>query len=148
MAKLRIGDVIEISTSMGFAYAQYTHRHRQYGALLRVFGEVYSDRLNDLKELVQGRPAFCCFFPLNAAVDQGIVSIVANEKLPAAAQTFPVFRAGVMDPVSKKVGIWWLWDGEKEWKVGDLSPEQRNLNIRGVWNDRLLIERIESGWRP
>ena len=37
MARLKIGDIVEIETSKGNVYAQYTHKHKQYGALLRVF---------------------------------------------------------------------------------------------------------------
>jgi len=53
-----------------------------------------------------------------------------------------------MNPVTRKVDVWWLWDGQEEWKVGDLTAEQRRLSIRGVWNDTLLRDRLESGWRP
>jgi YD repeat-containing protein len=38
--------------------------------------------------------------------------------------------------------------GEKEWKVGDITAEQRKLPLRGIWNDTLLVERIEAGWSP
>lgn len=148
MVKLKIGDVVEIKTAKGLAYAQYAHKHKQYGALLRVFGDFHDNRPNGFAELVKNKPTFMCFFPLNAAVDQGIVSIVDNVALPTEAQAFPVFRSGVTDPSTRKVGVWWLWDGEKEWRVGDLTAEQRKLSIRGVWNDTLLIERIESGWTP
>ena len=44
--------------------------------------------------------------------------------------------------------IWWLWDGEKEWKVGTLSPEMRAFPILGIVNDTALIEMIEAGWKP
>ena len=37
MARLKIGDIVEIKTGKGLVYAQYTHKHQQYGALLRVF---------------------------------------------------------------------------------------------------------------
>lgn len=148
MAKLKIGDVVEIKTAKGLAYAQYAHKHKQYGALLRVFGDFYEVPQNGFAELEKNKPTSMCFFPLNAAVDQGIVSIVDNVALPTEAQVFPVFRAGVTDPSTRKVGGWWLWDGEKEWRVGDLNAEQRKFPIRGVWNDTLLIERIESGWTP
>lgn len=148
MAKLKIGDVVEISTSKGFAYAQYTHKHKQYGALLRVFGSIYNNRLADIKDLVNEKPIFSCFFPLSAAVDQQIVSIVGNEEVPVDTQNFPIFRAGIINQATKKVDVWWLWDGEKEWKIGDLDSEQRKLPIRGIWNDTLLIERIESNWTP
>lgn len=148
MDKIKIGDVIEIKTKNGWSYAQYTHKHTQYGALLRVFGDIYKSRLEDFSELVKSNPAFMCFFPLGAAVDQGIVSVVGNTDLPVESRVFPTFRAGVVDPATRRVGVWWLWDGEKEWRVGELTSDQRHLSIRGVWNDTLLIERLESGWRP
>ena len=148
MARLSIGDVVEIRTAGGLAYAQYTHKHKQYGALLRVFGSFYDMRPSNCASLVRQRPVFSCFFPLGAAVSRKIVSVIGNVAVPEEAQSFPIFRAGVVDPHSNKVESWWLWDGEQEWRVGDLTSEQRKLPIRGVWNDTLLIERIESHWTP
>lgn len=146
MTKLRIGDVIEIKTKKGFAYAQYTQNNKRYGELLRVYGKIYIDKKHIFEFIHSESPAFICFFPLREAIKQQIVSIVANEIVPAAAKEFPTFRAGVVDPQTKKVGVWWLWDGENEWKVNVLSREQRSFPIRGIWNDTLLIERIDSGW--
>lgn len=148
MAKIKIGDVVEIKTSKGLAYAQYTHKHKQYGALLRVFDGFYSHRPTIFTDIVNVRPKFSCFFPLTAAVDRNIVSIAGNVNVSNDMQVFPTFRAGVVDPSTKKVATWWLWDGEEEWRIGSLSENQRQLPIRGVWNDTFLIERIESGWTP
>jgi len=148
MNNLKIGDIVEIKTRNGLSYAQYTHRHKQYGALLRVFGNFCDTRPNDFSELVKNKEKFMCFFPLGAAVNRGIVSIVGNVAPPLEAQKFPIFRSGIVDPVTRKVAIWWLWDGEDAWRVGELTAEQRKLSIRGVWNDTLLIQRIESGWTP
>lgn len=148
MVKLKIGDIVEIETAKGFVYALYSHRHKQYGALLRVFSRTYTTRPNDLVVVVADRVAFSCFFPLSTAVNRAIVSIVGNVGVPDALSPFPTFRAGVADQETGKVADWWLWDGEKEWRVGELTQEQRMLSILGVWNDTFLIERIESGWRP
>jgi hypothetical protein len=74
--------------------------------------------------------------------------LVGNVVVPLEAQAFPTFRNGVIDPSTGKVKVWWLWNGEKEWRVGEITAEQRRLPILGVWNDTLLIERIESGWTP
>ncbi|MEJ2437996.1 MAG: hypothetical protein P8Y35_08590 [Sulfurovaceae bacterium] len=42
MAKrVKFGDVIEIVTSKGYAYAQYTHKDSMMGALLRIFKGIY-----------------------------------------------------------------------------------------------------------
>jgi hypothetical protein len=148
MARLKIGDIVEIKTGKGLVYAQYTHKHPRYGALLRILRKFYGVRPSDFTELARIRPAFMCFFPLGAAVNRGIVSIVGNVVVPTEAKAFPTFRNGVIDPSTGRVKVWWLWDGEKEWRVGELTAEQRRLPILGVWNDTLLIERIESGWTP
>lgn len=148
MAKLKAGDIVEITTPSGWAYAQFLQKHKQYGALIKVFTGVHEDRLIAFDSLVGRGEAFVCFFPLNAAVDREIVEIVGNIQISEESKKFPLFRDGVADPGTGKVKDWWLWDGENEWKVGDLTVDQRKLPIRGVWNDTLLIERIQSGWRP
>jgi len=148
MAKLKIGDVIEIKTARGLVYALYTHKHKQYGALLRVFSRAYASHQDSVPQVVTDSIAFSCFFPLKAAIDQGIVSVVGNVDVPTALTIFPTFRAGVVDPKTQKVAVWWLWDGEKEWRMDGLTQEQRKLSIRGVWNDTLLVERINACWTP
>jgi hypothetical protein len=135
MARLRIGDMVAIRTARGLAYAQYANKHEQYGPLLRVFGEIFPDGTSGLGRLAAGKPAFVCFFPLGAAVSRKIVSIAGNEPVPEGERGFPIFRAGVVDPSTGRVSTWWLWDGKKEWRVGQLTDEQRKLPIRGVWND-------------
>jgi len=148
MAKLKIGDIVEIPTEKGISYAQYTHTHKMYGALLRVLPGFFTERPDSWSKLVSSVEKFVIFFPLKAAVNQKIFSIVANHSVPDASKAFPTFRAGVVNPETNKVGVWWLWDGEKEWRIDNLSKAQRKLPIRGVWNDTLLIERIVSGWLP
>lgn len=151
MKRPKIGDIVEIPTRNGFAYAQFTHKHRLYGALLRVYNRVFQTKqsLDIIQPVVLMRePDFSCFFPLGAAVQRGIVSMIGNIPIPEKQKQFPLFRTGVADPKTKKVGIWWLWDGENEWPIGELASEQKRIPIRGVWNDTLLVERIESGWTP
>jgi hypothetical protein len=148
MTKLKIGDVVEIPVHGGLAYAHYTHFNKQYGSLLRVFDAIYEIRPNDLTAIVNRQPAFSCFFPLDAAVKRKSVLNVGNIPVPHQAQIFPTFRTGVIDPSTGKVEMWWLWDGQREWPVGRLTNEQRKFPIRGVWNDTLLIQRIDSSWRP
>jgi hypothetical protein len=148
MAQPRIGDIVEIGTEQGFAYAQYTHKHAQYGALLRVFRDTHPERLHEFRTLVDMEPAFSCFFPLSAAVNRGIVSIVDHVDVPAHLRAFPTFRAGVVDPATGKAAVWWLWDGTTERRVGALTDDLRRLPIREVWNYTLLVERIVSGWTP
>ena len=148
MARPRPGDIFEISTPRGLAYAQVTHHHPQYGALIRVLPGLFDARPASFDDL-SGRPErFRAFFPLQAAVSRGLVTLVAHAPIPAGAQAFPTFRAGVVDPATGKVAVWWFWDGQREWRAGPLTDADRRMPIRGVWNDTLLVERIVSGWTP
>src|SRR5882724_12682696 len=92
----QLGDVIEIETPKGLAYAQYTHEHRQpprYGSLLRVLPGTYAERPPDFADLVAQEERFSVFFPLGSALTRRIVRIVANEDIPETKKPFPIFRA-------------------------------------------------------
>src|SRR5437016_426711 len=144
--KATIGDLIEIPTSRGFAYAQYTHQHPQWGGLVRVFDTMFQERPKDPSVITDGAVRFSTFLPIRTAVHRGTFDIVGNYSIAPENRQFPVFRNGVPNPKTKKVSVWWLWDGDKEWKVGELTPEQRQLPILAVWNDTFLVERVETGW--
>lgn len=147
----QIGDIVEITTSKGLAYAQYTHEHTKppcYGSLLRVLPGLYSQRPSDLSELIGQKEKFVTFFPLKSELkhEDTVFKIIANEALPEWAVAFPVFRNGLPDREGN-VHEWWLWDGDKEWKVGKLTPEEIRLYPGlGVANDTALIQMIENGW--
>ncbi|QPB85867.1 hypothetical protein CWC22_022975 [Pseudoalteromonas rubra] len=141
----KLGDIIEISLpNNGTGYAQYTHKNKQYGSLLRVFQ--ISQKVGDIAELLSTKHQFTTFFPLSAALARGIVRVIGNLAIKDEYQDFPTFRAGFANK-SGIVEVWWLWDGEKEVRVGELSAKQMEYPIRGVRNDTLLIERIGSGWQ-
>lgn len=145
--RVKIGDIIEIPTAKGLAYAQFTHKHKMYGALLRVLDELFESRPEYFVALVKRRHRFVTFFPLGAAVNRGIFSVVAHEEVPEEAKKFPTFRSGLEDRTGG-VETWWLWDGEREWRVSTLTPEQRVFPILEVVNDTALVHMIESGWTP
>lgn len=145
---IKTGDVFSIKTGKGLAYFQYVKKVAPMGTLIRVLPGTYAAEQPDLPALVSQVTNFWVFFPVAAALKQGIVQNVTNNPVPEHSQRTPTFRTGVVDPSTGKVGTWWLWDGEREWKAGSLSGEQRKLPIRGAWNDVLLVERIEAGWLP
>ena len=148
----KVGDVIEIETPKGLAYAQYTYKHDRpprYGALLRVLPGLFQRRPTDFSELVNQPEQFVVFFPLGAAVWRGIVTIVANEEIPGWARRLPFFRVRGGIDQSGRVLNWGLWDGERDYRIeGELTPEQRNLPILEVITDVILINRIVEGWSP
>jgi hypothetical protein len=141
----RPGDVIEIPTPSGLAYAQYTHKHEappRYGALIRVLPGLFDSRPEDFTPLVQSHERFWVFFPVGAACHRGMVRVVAEEQLPLWAYRFPTF-------VSGREGFWFLWDGSIEKQVDRLSEKEQGYPWKnGIWNMAMLVTRIASGWLP
>lgn len=151
LKRAKIGDIVEIKTAKGLAYALYSHRHSappKFGDLTRVFAGIHPSWPVPITSVTDDDILFTTFFPLGAAVNRDIVEIVGHMDVPDALKPFPVFRNGTPHPETKRVGVWWLWDGSKQWRVDALTREQALYPILGVWNDTLLIERIEQGWRP
>jgi hypothetical protein len=129
----QIGDVIEIKTPKGFAYAQYTHEHSEpprMGSLLRVVDGEFETPQRSSQELVSLPTRFKVFFPLAAAIKKGAVRIIGHETVPPQDRVFPVFKNGVRDPRTGKVDTWWLWDGKREWRVGTLTEEPKKYPLR------------------
>ena len=146
--RIRPGDVIEIPTSRGLAYAQYVLKKEQWGALIRILPGFFKERPSEICEVVKAKEQFVTFFPLQAAVNRKIFEVFENCDVPQSAKQFPLFRAAGHIDRQGKVHDWWLWNGEREWRIEKLSEEHVNLPLRSVWNDTLLKERIEEGWTP
>jgi hypothetical protein len=144
----RPGDVIALRTADGLAYAQVVHKDKLYGTLVRVLEPVLPQPAEDLARLVSSPERFYTFFPVGAAVKRGLVQLVGRAQVPEGAQAFPLLRQRGQVRPDGSVADWWLWDGEKAWRIGQLTPDQQRLSIAEVVNDTLLRERIEQGWKP
>ena len=149
MAKrAKTGDVIEIPTRRGLAYVQYALYKEQWGALLRILPGFFENRPPNLCNIVAEREKFVTFFPLQAAINRKLFQVVEHCEIPESSKAFPLFRAAGHIDRQGKVLDWWLWDGEREWKIGKLDSEQMKLPMRLVTNDTQLIEDIEEDWTP
>lgn len=148
MAKrVKAGDVFRIPVANGLGYFQFTHDNKLMGKLIRVLPGVH-EAPPDLWKLVEGEEQFITFFPLAQALKEEIVVFCRSEPIPDSSVRFPVFRNGIRDPSTSKFGAWWFWDGVREWRVGELTFEQRKLPLMEIINDTLLKERIQTRWRP
>ncbi len=149
--RVKFGDVIEIPTNKGLAYAIYTHRHVDppvFGPLLRVFAGFHKKRPKDFKEIVANPIRFSKFFPLVQVINRKIFEVVAHEEIPKHLQTFPSFRNNPNTKAKRNDEGWWIWDGKKEWKVGYLSNDQKLYPKHSIVNDTALREMIEGKWGP
>lgn len=143
-----IGDLIEVETPRGLAYVQYSHRSPRSGALIRVLPGFFRTRPHSFGEMVAEKERFYAFFPVDAAVAQNLVTVVANEEVPKAIQSFPLMRMAGLPDRHGIVRDWWLFDGVREWPVDVLTPEQQSLSINEILGYPVLVQRIADDWTP
>lgn len=112
--KVKLGDILQVLTSQGVAYAQVTHKHSEFGFLIRVFPGFHNQQPKDFSVVVEGEPQFSAFFVVQSAVNQGLLSVVGNVPVPEKLQAFPTFRSRNGGPG----GSLWLWDGKESFRLG------------------------------
>jgi len=123
----------------------YTHQEDTYGSLVRVFNREYQVQPVDLQEVINDSDSFSVFFTLSESLKHDQFRVVGNIELPPDLSKFPLFRTGGVGPTGK-VRTWWLWDGEKQWRIGSLTEAQKSLPCRQIWNIGLMLYRLESRW--
>lgn len=63
MAKrVKIGDVLQILTSGGVAYAQVLHKHSEYGYLLCIYSGFHEEQVSNYEKVVKSECQFLAFF--------------------------------------------------------------------------------------
>lgn len=145
MAKrIKLGDILQILTSQGVAYAQVTHKNPEFGFLIRVFSGFFDSQPKDFSSVVRCPVQFAAFFSAQSAINQGLLAVVANIPVSECLQVFPTFRSRNGGPG----GSIWLWDGKEATRLErDLTMEELKFPTRTIISAPLLIERIESNYR-
>src|SRR2546428_5364197 len=125
----QIGDILEIRSARGLAYAQLTHRHRWYGPLLRVLAG-YFQRRPPLSRTLLGATRFYAFAPIEEAVRGGLFLLVGNAEAPPRARRFqpPVFLGSLVEGLDRPPK-WRYWDGEREWLEAGPRPTQEDVSV-------------------
>lgn len=145
-----LGDLIEIPLNNGkFAYGQFVRRHTEpprYGDLLSVFSGMFNERPSTFNDTIRTE-RFCTFFPVGAAVSQGIVKIVSNLAVPQRFAEWPIFNAYNRNQQTGQK-TWFLWDGNTTRKLGTLPAKYIDAPMEECITFGLLVERIETGWNP
>lgn len=143
MTDLNPGDVVEIETEKGLAYAQITHRHPSYPPVVRAIAGLHQTRPDDLKSLVGGETLFVAMIPLDGAMRQAgrRCEVIGSVVIPEDQRAFPTFRMPIRDKKGEIV-YWWFWDGRGLSYDIDLTADQRELPMREVMTGRRFLERV------
>ena len=140
---IKVGDCFSIPLPDGrFAGCQFVHWNAELGYLIRVFDRITSESLDSTSGLEQAGLLFPpVFVGLRAPVRSGRWKRIGN----IAVHDFehPKFR----ETLGTKPGTyhdWRVWDGRQTVKVGDLPSHMRSLELKLVWGDEALENRIIS----
>ena len=159
----RIGDVVEIGTPKGFAYAQLYSRPSDARRAGPPLPGLYATRPADLAALVRQRERYVTFSMLRAdwLRDNEVINVGGREVpeaaivgpflIPERNRPIPLFRAlggPGRHPVTGKLNTWRFVDEERLWRVEGLTAAQRELPVEGIPSRPLFIEQIVSGWHP
>jgi hypothetical protein len=145
-----VGDVVEIKTKRGYAYAQCVAKLPFFGNLIRVMPGLHKQKVTDLETMITKQEDYFTFFFWDKFLDRNVVYKVGRFEIPDCCVVPILFRGGTKDPKTRKVAIWWLWDSNtnKEWRIDKLTKKQRELPIRSILNYIALINYLEMGWHP
>jgi hypothetical protein len=155
--KPQIGDICELKTPIGLAYAQYTHHTKNMGHLVRILPGTYSTR-PDLALLAKQKELYFVFYALEYALRAKEAEIVLNEEVPEWAKKYPLMRkAGGLTDAEGRTLNWTIAPADKLSTVVDLhealqvrglTPEQRTLSVYALSPHTALARDIARGWLP
>lgn len=146
MGTIKIGDVFEIRTSNGKAFLQFAANDERIGQLIRVFCETPGDAEFNPDFVFAQKEKFVVFFALRAAVRKHIVEKVGNYWLDSDLYP-PKYMRSKHRVRGESLG--WHIVNTHTWErefVKELSDEEKKLSPWGIWNDTLLVERLNEGW--
>jgi hypothetical protein len=141
---IKVGDYFEIPLKDGrLAYCRLLHRG-ELGFLVQVLDLFRTTSPASTEELRNAPPLFPpVFVGLLATVRSGRWKKIGN--VPVTYFAHPKFR----QTMGTKPGTyhdWTIWDGLKTIKIGRLPVEHRSLELKCVWGDEGLEERILQGY--
>ena len=145
MARITIGDIFEIKTSKGRAYLHYVFKDETNGDLVRVLSGLHSNRPENVEQLASTDECFFVFFPLSAANKRKIVEKIGHYE--GVIYKKPEYMR--IEHSVKGEFLGWHIVNTDTWHrelVKVLDDSQKKLSPWGIWNDTLLIERLEEGW--
>lgn len=148
MRRAKRGDIFAVNTPRGWLSFQYVLKQAELGHLIRVLPGFFDDQEAVPDSVVEREELFFVFFPLQAALNRGLVHFAFSAQIPLWAQNLPKMRRPGVIAENGKVENWIISDGQSEYVVRGLTEEHARLSPAEIWNDTILIERVCEGWVP
>lgn len=144
-AQLAPGDIVEVETAAGPAYAQVTHRHVSYPEVVRALERPASGGRPKLSELAGAETRFTAIVPLGAAMARGAIRAtwLGSAALRPADRTFPTFKTPIRDRQGG-IAYWWFWDGDGLSYSADPQDDPDRFPTREVLSAERFLARLSE----
>lgn len=145
--KPKEGDIFEIPLPNGKkAYGQYLH-YSKMGPIVRIFSLISTGEVT-VDQILGSKPLFPPIITgLFAALKERRWKIIEHHPITDFAH--PMFVTTLYDQRTGKAGVWYLWDGEKDIRIGPILPEKyKECEFLVVWDPSNVVDRIMTGEIP
>jgi hypothetical protein len=140
--RVKAGDVLELRIGDRFAYLLFIGKHPEYGHAV-----VVKPQLQERPQVVSAEhfsDGYVTFYPVAAALAQGLVNVVAHMSPPKVPTRFRRFGARL----GRHIDTWIIETGSGDIVKSKLSDEELRLPVAAIWNHEFLVQRIAEGWHP
>jgi hypothetical protein len=145
--KPKEGDIFEVPLSNGTkAYGQYLY-FSKLGPIIQI-SSLISTETASLDQILDSKPLFPPIITgLFAALNKKKWKVIGHS--PITQFNHPKFVRTLYNQRTGEAGIWFLWDGQEDIRVGPVLPvEYKSLEFLVVWNPQDVVDRIETGKIP
>jgi hypothetical protein len=155
--KAVVGDIVEVKTSAGLAYLQYTHELDNMGSLVRVLPGLFATLPRDFENLTRQKELYFTFYTLRHAVRHGDAAIVSHEEIPDWAKPFPMMRHSADSHRTGKTLLWRIIRADTPFTLEELrkaptykelTPELEKLSTHELWPHPSMVYYLAQEWTP
>jgi hypothetical protein len=144
---IKVGDIFEIPLSEGRkAFGHYLYFSKK-GPLVQIYN-IITEKDIEIQEITKAEPLFPPVITgLHAAIKAKMWRVIGH--IAVVDFVHPFFVSTLYNEKTGKAGLWFLWDGQKDVRIGSILPEKyKNLEFLIVWNPKNIERRIETGEMP
>jgi len=148
--RIEPGDVLSIQLGSGIGLLSYVGERHTLGGVFWVFDGVLRSVPEDLELLLEAS-GWVTFLPSKAISRQPEirrVGTLSRPVIPVPEHVLMIADLGYVDRDDGKVRAWSISGGGTRLPRTELSSEERKLPVASLPSLPVLIESIESGWRP
>ena len=152
--KVKIGDVFRVKVTGGYGYIQYVKRDDEYGYLIRKFGLVYNGKedFEEVSRICLLKTDFYIFYPLQSAFNASEKGETTDDGNMMELNLIRGINVPDMDvnPIMLEWqdGYWSVRQDNVSIYIGKkLNENHKGLSKAGIINHKMLLHRIETGYK-